>query len=713
MKEVMTPSAPAPPQSLPPRVPTRGLAIVQLGALAAAGVAVVLSGPWDRWDLPTLAILVVFAIASELASVYSGQSRIQVSGSGIGQLLAAVLLGGGPAAVVGVLCVGGGWLRSREAPHMLRNNLAVFAWYPLVAGLFFSAVARATGIHGHPLAYYLLVFVTYLVGLAVNLLGAAGFVCYLTREWLPAKIRATLAPLLSAELLSALLSMGAVALALRFGAAGLIPLGLAFVIFQYLVSELLTSKRRSQQLQTIATTDQLTGLANRERFREVVEERIVVAREAGAPFAVMLMDLDRFKEINDGLGHHYGDVLLRDLGPRLQATIGEWGVVARLGGDEFGIVLAENTDATILLEHEAARLLACVEQPCVVDELALEIDASVGIARYPRDGADAQALMRCADIAMYTAKEAQTGCEIFTEEQSQESVRRINVLTDIRRALADHELVVHFQPIVELDDFTVRSAEGLVRWQHPELGLIPPGEFVNTIEQSGLIGPLTRYVLEQSVAECSAWRRDGHLVSVAVNLAERNLLDRDLPKDIERMLEAHSLPAQALTLELTERMIMSDPERSTNAVARLSDLGVQLSVDDFGTGYSSLANLRRLPINELKIDRSFVSPMLVDESALIIVRSTINLAHDLGMYITAEGVEDDDTLQRLALLGCDLAQGYFLSRPLAPGAFRAWLAADSIERAPMVRASSGAGVGVDSAPGHRRSIVRLAAGPEI
>jgi diguanylate cyclase (GGDEF)-like protein len=713
MKEVMTPSAPAPPQSLPPRVPTRGLAILQLGALAAAGVAVALSGPWDRWDLPTLAILVVFAIASELASVYSGQSRIQVSGSGIGQLLAAVLLGGGPAAVVGVLCVGGGWLRSREAPHMFRNNLAVFAWYPLVAGLFFSAVARATGIHGHPLAYYLLVFVTYLVGLAVNLLGAAGFVCYLTRESLPAKIRATLAPLLSAELLSALLSMGAVALALKFGAAGLIPLGLAFVILQYLVSELLTSKRRSQELQRIATTDQLTGLANRERFREVVEERIVVARGAGAPFAVMLMDLDRFKEINDGLGHHYGDVLLRDLGPRLQATIGEWGVVARLGGDEFGIVLAENTDATILLEHEAERLLACVAQPCVVDELALEIGASVGIARYPRDGTDAQALMRCADIAMYTAKEAQTGCEIFTEEQSQESVRRINVLTDIRRALADHELVVHFQPIVELDDFTVRSAEGLVRWQHPELGLIPPGEFVSTIEQSGLIGPLTRYVLEQSLAECSAWRRDGHLVSVAVNLAERNLLDRDLPKDIERMLEAHSLPAQALTLELTERMIMSDPERSMNAVARLSDLGVQLSVDDFGTGYSSLANLRRLPINELKIDRSFVSPMLVDESALIIVRSTINLAHDLGMYITAEGVEDDDTLQRLALLGCDLAQGYFLSRPLAPSAFRAWLAAESIEGAPAVSANSEGGVGVDSAPGHRRSVVRLAAAPEI
>jgi diguanylate cyclase (GGDEF)-like protein len=708
----MSLSAPAPPPSPSPRAPTRGLAIVQVGALAAAGIAVVVSSPWDRWDLPTLAILAVFTIASELTSVYSGQSRIHVSGSGIGQLLAAVLLGGGPAAVVGVLCISGGWLRSREAPPMLRTNLAVFAWYPLVAGLFFSGVSRAAGIHGHPLAYYLLVFVTYFVGLAVNLLGAAGFACYLTRESLLAKIRATLAPLLSAELLSALLSMGAVGLTLRFGAVGLIPLGLAFVIFQYLVSELLTSKQRSQQLQRLATTDELTGLANRQRFREVVEERIVVARQAGARFAVMLMDLDRFKEINDGLGHHYGDVLLRDLGPRLQATIGDWGVVARLGGDEFGIVLAENTDATMLLEQEAARLLACVGQPCVVDELALEVGASIGIARYPRDGTDAQGLMRCADIAMYTAKEAQTGVEVFTEEQSQQSVKRINVLTDIRRALADHELVVHYQPVVELDDFTVRSAEGLVRWQHPELGLVLPGEFVNTIEQSGMIGPLTRYVLERSVAECAAWRGDGHLLSVAVNLAERNLLDRDLPRDVERMLNVYSLPPQALTLELTERMIMSDPERSMNAVARLNALGVRLSVDDFGTGYSSLANLRRLPINELKIDRSFVSPMLRDESALIIVRSTINLAHDLGMYITAEGVEDDATLHRLALLGCDLAQGYFLSRPLSGDAFRAWLAGASVEGAPVVRAGSAAAVRAGSAPGHPSSMVPLAAGPK-
>jgi diguanylate cyclase len=325
------------------------------------------------------------------------------------------------------------------------------------------------------------------------------------------------------------------------------------------------------------------------------------------------------------------------------------------------------------LEPIAAKLTECITEPFSVDELSLEVGASIGIARFPEDGEDSHALLRCADIAMYAAKEAQSEHKLYSAEQNQHSVRRLSVLSDIRHALASDEIVVHYQPIVDLDDLTVTGAEGLVRWQHPEHGLIPPGAFVQTVEQTGLIGPLTRHVLERSIAECTAWRKEGRDLSVAVNLSVRNLLDRDLPKEIERLLSTYSLPPNALQLEITESMIMSDPERAMATVTRLSDLGVRMSVDDFGTGYSSLANLRRLPIDDLKIDRSFVSPMLRDESDLIIVRSTINLGHDLGLRIIAEGVEDGATLRQLALLGCDLAQGYHVSRPMAADAFDEWL----------------------------------------
>jgi diguanylate cyclase (GGDEF)-like protein len=454
---------------------------------------------------------------------------------------------------------------------------------------------------------------------------------------------------------------------------------LVIVVFQYLTGELLKSRQRSKELQRIATTDELTGLANRERFSEAIQERIQWAEEGGGPFAVMLMDLDRFKEINDTLGHHYGDVLLRDLGPRLVAAVGDGGLVARLGGDEFGVLLGPEVQALSAVEHQVGRLTAVVGEPFSVDELSLEVGASIGIARYPQDGEDSHALLRCADIAMYAAKEAQADYKVYAAEQNQHSIRRLSVISDIRHALASDQIVVHYQPIVDLDDLRVTGAEGLVRWQHPEHGLIPPGAFVQTVEQTGLIGPLTRYVLERSIAECAAWRKAKRNLSVAVNLSVRNLLDRDLPREIERMLDSYGLPADALQLEITESMIMSDPDRAVATVTRLSGLGVRMSVDDFGTGYSSLANLRRLPIDELKIDRSFVSPMLRDESDLIIVRSTINLGHDLGLKVIAEGVEDADTLQRLALLGCDLAQGYHLSRPLAAPDFDRWL----LEAAPL------------------------------
>ncbi|MGH2929737.1 MAG: putative bifunctional diguanylate cyclase/phosphodiesterase, partial [Solirubrobacteraceae bacterium] len=384
------------------------------------------------------------------------------------------------------------------------------------------------------------------------------------------------------------------------GDMGLIFCGLAFVIFQYLIGELLKSQRRGVALHRAATVDELTGLANRERFRETVEERIAVATAVGAKLSVLLMDLDRFKEINDTLGHDHGDALLRDLGPRLESAIGDGGVVARLGGDEFGILLPQDTDDPAVLEIVIGRLFKALSEPFKVEELALEVGASVGVARFPLDGDDASSLLRCADVAMYHAKETQTEYKLYAPERNRHSVRRLSVLSDIRHALASDQIVVHFQPIIDLDDLRVRGAEGLVRWQHPEHGLIPPGAFVQTIEQTGLIGPLTRHVLERSIAECASWRRDGRELSVGVNLSVRNLLDHDLPRQVQRLLAAHGLPAEALQLEITESMIMTDPERALATVSRLSALGVRLSVDDFGTGYSSLANLRKMPIDELK-----------------------------------------------------------------------------------------------------------------
>jgi predicted signal transduction protein with EAL and GGDEF domain len=369
-----------------------------------------------------------------------------------------------------------------------------------------------------------------------------------------------------------------------------------------------------------------------------------------------------------------GDLLLEGLGPRLRRCVGNDSFIARLGGDEFAILPAMHDIDPDSLGELAGELLACLQDPFEIDELALEIGGSVGIARFPVDGTDPATLLRRADIAMYAAKDEQTGHRLYTAEQDQHSVRRLNVLSDFRRALMSDELIVHYQPIVSLSDLEVRGAEALVRWEHPTHGLIPPGGFLDVVEQTPMIGRLTRHVLEQSIGQCASWRREGRDLSVAVNLSVRSLLDRQLPGDIERLLTTYSLPSCALHLEITESMIMSDPERALATVSRLSALGVRLSVDDFGTGYSSLANLRRLPINDLKIDRSFVTPMLDDNSDLIIVNSTIKLGHDLGLEIIAEGVEDRRTLEHLGLLGCDLAQGYHLSRPLPSDDFAAWLA---------------------------------------
>jgi diguanylate cyclase len=651
----------------------RNLALAQTLGWAGVAVTIALTANAGRWSAGSLLVIVLFSVVSAVTYVETGSSKINVSGSFLGIVLAAVLLGGGQAALVGVLTVAVGWLRRREAGHYLRNNLLTFSCFPLIGGLFFHTAIRIANVGSNSPGYYLLVFATFVVSLALNFLAVAGYQCYIDGSTIAQKTREALVPLLSAELFSAVLTMAAVFVAVQLGTTGVALFGIVLLIFQYLVGELLKSKHRAAELHRMATTDELTGLANRERFRERVEEQIATAQSTESAFAVMLIDLDRFKEVNDTLGHHYGDELLRDLGPRLAECVGSGGMVARLGGDEFAVLTEERTDDVDVLEGVAARLMECVVEPVSLDEMTLEVGASIGISRFPVDGEDPHALLRHADVAMYAAKEAHTGCKLYAPELDRHSVRRLSVIGDFRRALVNDEIVVYYQPIVDVDGRHVRGAEGLVRWQHPEQGLLPPGAFIQTIEQTGLIGPLTRYVLERCIAQCAQWRATGKDLSVAVNLSVRNLLDRNLPNDIDAMLRTYGLPAEALHLEITESMLMSDPDRALATVTRLSALGARVSVDDFGTGYSSLANLRRFPIDELKIDRSFVSPMLKDESDLIIVRSTINLGHDLGLKVVAEGVEDQQTLHRLARLGCDLIQGFYISKPIPAEDFETWI----------------------------------------
>ncbi len=655
------------------RTPGAGVLVVNGLALTVAAITVVLTAGTTRWSPLPLVMILVFAIASDLTSVDAGMIKLKISGSFLATMLAAVLFGAGAGAIVGAATVLCGRLRWREPFHYTLDNLATYAWFPLGSGLFFHATVGLAHSNPHAVSYYLLVLVTFVVALGLNFVGIVGYRCYLERSSLVHKVHDILLPVLSAELFSALLMMAAVFVAVEMGTTGLALFVVVLAIFQYLVGELLKSKHRGEKLDRIATTDELTGLPNRERFRARLDERIAAAAATGDTFGVMLLDLDRFKEVNDTLGHHFGDEILRDLGPRLGEAVGPGGLVARLGGDEFAVLPGESTGDADELEAIARRLMECVQRPVEVDDMTLEVGVSVGISRFPRDGDDPHSLLRSADVAMYAAKEAHAGCKVYAAALDRHSVRQLSVLSEFRRALDSDEIVVFYQPIMDMDGTRVHGAEALVRWQHHDLGLLPPSDFMPIVEQTGLIGPLTRHVLERAVAQCAAWHQAGHELTVSVNLSVRNLLDPDLPALISDLLKIYRLAPRALELEITESMLMSDPDRSLVTLTRLSQLGVGLSVDDYGTGYSSLANLRRLPIDELKIDRSFVSPMLSDESDLIIVRSTINLGHDLGLKVVAEGVEDEATLHRLEKLGCDLAQGYHFSKPLPPEAFNKWI----------------------------------------
>jgi diguanylate cyclase (GGDEF)-like protein len=455
------------------------------------------------------------------------------------------------------------------------------------------------------------------------------------------------------------------------GVLELALLGLYLSLFPILRRVTRRLRGHLREIEHQALHDGLTGLPNRDLFHTRVDEALVEARQRNAGVAVLLLDLDRFKEINDTLGHQSGDLLLQALAKRLGSLIRATDTVARLGGDEFAVVSPGAGDEESALQL-AERISAGLEDPFVLDGLTLEIEASVGIALFPKHGEDVEALVRHADVAMYVGKKTHRP-NLYSVKDDHYSPDRLALVGELRRAVAQSELVVHYQPRVEMASGQTRSVEALVRWEHPDRGLLSPAEFLPLAEHTGLIRPVTRYVLDAALADCASWQRAGLLTGISVNLSPRDLLDFELADEVESMLAKHGIEPALLELEITENTILTDPERVRAVLGRLRELGVTLAIDDFGTGFSSLGQLKRLPVDIVKIDKSFVLNMAHDENDDVIVRSTIELGHNLGLRVVAEGVETQETWDRLAALGCDTAQGFYLSRPLPKIVLDDWL----------------------------------------
>jgi diguanylate cyclase (GGDEF)-like protein len=433
---------------------------------------------------------------------------------------------------------------------------------------------------------------------------------------------------------------------------------LLFLLLYRIVGRASSSLRRqAAENRHQALHDPLTGLPNRRSLYERLDQLLATRR----PLSLLVADLDGFKELNDTLGHHAGDQVLSQLGPRVQAAVPDADLLARIGGDEFAVLTCEESPDAV-----AQRFRSALDEPFMVDGISLTVQASVGIARFPDHGGDAHALIQRADVAMYQAKARQCGWLEYEAARDEHSRTRLALAGELRRAISDRELVVYYQPKADLERGEVISVEALVRWEHPQLGLLPPAEFVPMAEQTGQIRPLTLFVLDTAAAQAREWDDVGLDLKVAVNLAMGNLVDSQLPEDVAALLAKHKLPPSRLILEITENVVMADPQRTLAILERLRSLGVGLSLDDFGTGHSSLAYLRQLEVDELKIDRSFVTDMVHDGQNAAIVRSTINLAHAVGIRIVAEGVEDADTLFELKAMGADEVQGFYLSPAVPP-----------------------------------------------
>ncbi len=434
-------------------------------------------------------------------------------------------------------------------------------------------------------------------------------------------------------------------------------------------------KTQEAELRRMALHDSLTGLANRALLHDRLEQAIRLAARTGSRAALLLLDLDRFKEVNDTLGHQVGDILLQQIGPRLEGALRRSDTLARLGGDEFALVLPEVTEQTACAVAE--RIVGLFRRPFAIETLELELGVSIGVAYYPVHGDRAADLLQRADVAMYSAKRGQTGFVVYSSDDDRHSVRRLTLQGELRRAIETNRLMLYYQPKIATETASLTGVEALVRWRHEDHGFVSPEEFIALAEQTGLIRPLTRWVVEAVLRQQEAWRQRGLDLSVAVNLSVRLLQDPDFPDRLRELIDTVGGDPGILQLEITESALMAEPDTAMMVLNRLAAMGCRLSLDDFGTGYSSLAYLQRLPIHELKIDRSFVLAMNADSSAAVIVRSVVNLAHSLELAVVAEGVEKPEIYDALSTLGCDQVQGYLIGQPMPVDAFETWLATTS------------------------------------
>jgi diguanylate cyclase (GGDEF)-like protein len=443
----------------------------------------------------------------------------------------------------------------------------------------------------------------------------------------------------------------------------LVPLFIAPMLAGY--SAVWQSERSSHA----ARHDALTGLPNRAGFQDAAE--LALGGDGSVESCLLLIDLDRFKDVNDTLGHHYGDILLRQVAERFRGQLGPDDHIARFGGDEFAIIgHGRPRDAALGLAHAIAE---CLVEPFEVEGMVVGAQASVGIALHPHDGTELERLLQKADVAMYRAKETRRDVALYDEDQDDHSPTKLALTAKLRSAIDEDQLLVWYQPELDLRSHRVVCAEALVRWQHPDLGLLSPDRFIDIAEQTNLIKPLTSKVLAMALTQAAKWVVLGIDVPVAVNISPHVLVDQGFVDQVLAALSTAGVTPDRLKLEVTESALMADPVQARSVLTQLNELGVHISIDDFGTGYSSLAYLADLPVSEVKIDRSFVSRMAVGSSETIIVNSTIDLAHHLGMRAVAEGVEEISQLDRLRSIGCDVVQGYAISRPMTPERSTAWL----------------------------------------
>jgi diguanylate cyclase (GGDEF)-like protein len=427
-----------------------------------------------------------------------------------------------------------------------------------------------------------------------------------------------------------------------------------------------------QKARHVTTHDFLTDLPNRILFCDRLTQALYSAHREKQMLAVLILDLDRFREINDTLGHYNGDRLLKQVALRLNGMKRESDTLARLGGDEFGMLLPKIVRVEDAVKV-AQKVLKALDPPFTLEKLMLDVKASIGMTLFPAHGSDVDSLLQRADVAMYAAKNKQTGFMLYSAAMDEHSPYRLTLMSELRRAIEQDELVLNFQPKLDCRTNRIIAVESLVRWLHPKHGLLPPDEFIGLAERTGLIKDLTLWILKNSLRECANWQKEGLRIGVAVNLSAKNLLDPELPDFVTGLLASFDFPARFLTLEITETAIMTDPKLSLEILQRVNKHGVQISIDDFGTGYSSLAYLKKMPASELKIDKSFVDDMLKNENDEIIVRATVDLGHNLGLKVVAEGVEDQTLMDKVKGMGCDILQGYYISKPRPAEEFIAWL----------------------------------------